>query len=266
MNRRIVFLVVAVGITAFVIGYGMTALAFTTGAAPADVVMVPDVRVMPVDDAEREMADVGLALAVGDSFPNPDVPAGAILTQSPLPGQEVSPGVEVTVIISTGPRRPLVPDVTEMPLTLAVRALQTAGFDVVVQDTIFQDSLALAEPGSVVAIEPAPGTPLRLPASVRVLVGQAATVVAMPSLIGMLEENAREIIEGLGLELTEVLYPEARPNDAPGVIWQEPPPGDSIDVGSTVRLQVIPGEPDGGSPPAQQGLAPGPSTDAERDR
>jgi eukaryotic-like serine/threonine-protein kinase len=232
-NRRIVLLVVGVGLGAFLIGYGLTALAFRSGGAPADVVLVPDVRAMTVEDARQEMSRTGLGLVVGDSFPNPDIPAGAILTQTPLPGQEVSPGIDAIVIVSTGPSRPIVPDVSAMSPQIAVRALQTAGFNVAVEDAPGEGA-----PGTIVGLEPPAGTSVLLPATVHLRIGGAVTMVAMPTLIGMLENVAREAIAAIGLELVEVLYEPSEQAEPGSVVAQEPAPGDSVAVGSPVRMRV----------------------------
>ncbi|MEX2583997.1 MAG: PASTA domain-containing protein [Gemmatimonadota bacterium] len=223
----------AVSVGAFLVGYGISALSFTRGTAPTDVVLVPDVRTMELAQAEREMARAGLESAVSDSFPNPEVAAGAVLTQTPLPGQEVSPGVEVQLIVSTGRARPSVPEVEAMPLTLATRALQTAGFDVLVE----QDS-APGDLGRVVGVEPPAGTPLELPATVRLRIGGGYRIVEMPMLVGMQEERARETIEELGLEVGSIEYEEVEADQPGDVVEQRPAPGDSVATGSAVELRV----------------------------
>jgi eukaryotic-like serine/threonine-protein kinase len=229
-----VLLVIAIGLGAFAIGYGITTLAFSRGAAPSDVVMVPDVRELTVADATRRMDRVDLGLTVGDSFPNPVVAEGAILAQSPLPGQEVSPGTEVRVILSTGQPRPTVPDVEAMPLALATRALNAAGFDVLVDEAPGE-----GQPGRVVDVDPPAGTPVRLPASVLVRVGAAASGVEMPHLIGMHEEVARAIVESVGMLVDEVFYDADELGEPGSVVGQEPAPGDRVGPGTGVRLRVV---------------------------
>ncbi|MEX2572281.1 MAG: PASTA domain-containing protein [Gemmatimonadota bacterium] len=232
VDRRAVLIAIGVAVGAFLVGYGVTALAFTGSSGPADVVMVPDVREMTVEQARRAMDQEDLTVVVGDSFPNPQISRGAILAQSPLPGQEVSPNTEVRLIISTGPVRLPVPDVQAMPLDLAVRALQTAGFNVAVDEEAGE-----GEVGTIVSSDPEPGTRLELPATVHVVVGDGMPEVAMPRLVGMREQGAREIIADMGLEL-EVVYQDDSFVEPGGVIAQEPAPGDSVEVGSAVELRV----------------------------
>jgi beta-lactam-binding protein with PASTA domain len=127
----------------------------------------------------------------------------------------------------------MVPDVSAMSPQIAVRALQTAGFNVALEDAPGE-----GEPGTVVGVEPPAGTSVVLPATVRLRIGAAATLVAMPTLIGMLESVARETIAAIGLELVEVLYETSEQAEPGSVVAQEPAPGDSVSVGSPVRMRV----------------------------
>jgi eukaryotic-like serine/threonine-protein kinase len=230
-NRRIIGLVLVTGLVAFVIGFGLTALIFRSGAAPAEVVMVPDIRERTVAQARTILENVDLSLTVGDSLPNPNVPAGAILAQTPLPGHEVAPGATVRVILSSGSPRPVVPDVDAMPVTLATRALQAAGFEVVIDE-------GEGPLGAVLRTDPAPGTPLPLPATVRLIVGRGATLVAVPDVVGLPEEEAMQAILDAGLEVGEVSYGEGDTGEPGDVFEQTPSPGGQMPVGTRVDLRV----------------------------
>jgi serine/threonine-protein kinase len=233
VNPKAVLVVGGVALGAFLIGYGVTALAFTTGNAATDIALVPDVRQLNLADATSRLRDADLTLAVGDSFPNAEVAAGAVLAQTPLPGQEVSIGSEVRVMVSTGQPRPVVPDVAAMPLAMALRSLQAAGFEVVVEEMPGEGS-----PGRVVDVAPTAGTSVPLPATVVLRVGAEPLFLWMPPVIGMLEDSARVALEDLGLQITEVRYESTSSEPPYRVLGQQPAPGDSIDPGMQVRLLV----------------------------
>lgn len=227
----LIIFVLAAG--AFGVGYALSALAFTSAAAPADVALVPDVRELPLDQAGRRLAAEDLILAVGDSFPNAEIPAGSVLAQTPLPGNEVALGTEVRVVVSTGRHRSPVPDVSTMTVAMATRALQTAGFEVIIEEAPGE-----AAPGEVVEVNPPTGTPLEIPDTVVLRIGALPPFVWMPQVIGLSEDSARATLESAGLRVTEVMYdndPEVEPYQ---VIAQDPLPGDSVDSGGAVRLRV----------------------------
>jgi eukaryotic-like serine/threonine-protein kinase len=232
-HGKIALVAAAVALAAFGIGYGVTALAFTRGGAPAQVVTVPDVRELSERDARRSVNDRGLDLEVGDSLPNPNVEAGYVLAQSPLPGHEVGPGSSVRIILSTGRPQPRVPDVEAMPLALATRAMQAVGFDVEI-DEVPSD----VQQGRIVDVEPAIGSPVRLPATVRLLVSSGPPYVSVPPLVGLFHEHARDLLEETGLELGAVEYEPIDFGDEGYVLEQHPLAGDTVPPGGQIRIRV----------------------------
>ncbi len=224
----------AVAVATFALGFGLTALNYMRGGAPIDVVTVPDVREMVVNEASRVLERRDLSIAVGDSFPNQSAPQGTVLAQSPLPGQEVSPGTEVRVIISQGKAAPAVPDVSALPLALATQTLQASGFSVVIEDAHGEGS-----EGDVLGTVPGAGTSVPLPATVRLRVGAPALPVVVPVLVGMSETDARDIAASLGFVIDEVAYippDEGEPEQV--VVGQSPPAGEEVPRGSGLFLRV----------------------------
>lgn len=237
-TRQLLLIAGGVAVVAFLVGFGMTALTFLRGGAPIDVVTVPDVREMQVEAASRTLDRSDLVIEVGDSFPNPTAPEGSVLAQSPLPGQEVSPGTLVRVIISRGRTRPTVPSVASMPVATATQALQAAGFDVVVEPAPGE-----GEVGQVIGTIPGSGADLALPATVRLRVGAPALPIPMPTLIGMLEGDARAVADSVGLYVSEVVYVESEFGEPGGVVGQEPAPGESVTPGEGIQLRVTQPDP-----------------------
>lgn len=236
VDRRTLLRVVGVLVGAFTFGYLATWLLFFSGSPPSEVVTVPDLRELPVDEARERLERVDLELEVGDSLPNAQIPEGGVVAQSPLPGGEASPGVSVRVILSTGRPRRVVPDVDSLPGSLARRALEAAGFEVQLSEV-----LADVPPGSVVEVQPPPGTEVRLPSAVRLLVSAGAPRVEVPSLLGLPEQEARGALEAVGLRLGEIDPGLVGAGDeGEVVVEQEPLAGDSIPGGSEVRVRIGP--------------------------
>jgi eukaryotic-like serine/threonine-protein kinase len=230
-QRKIGLALLATAIATFLLGYAVTAISFRGGAAPADVVLVPDVRQRPIDEARRLMGDVDLGLLVGDSLPNPNVPQGSVIAQTPLPGYEVAPGTEVRVIVSTGSPRPTVPTVDAMPVPLATRALQAAGFDVEIAE-------GEGRLGRVLGTDPPAGTPLPLPATVRLIVGAGEAVLTVPDVVGLPEQAAIDAIEGAGFQVGQVVTGDSEEVPVGAVAGQSPDAGSQVPRGTAVDLRV----------------------------
>lgn len=216
----------------FVLGYLVTALVFFPGSDRPPIIAVPDLREMDEGRARHTVRLAGLELDVGDTLPNPEVPAGRILSQTPLPGQEVAPGSPVRVIVSGGAERRAVPVVTAMTREQALRVLEASGFRVSVEEV---EDLRAA--GRVVGIEPRPGTELQVPAAVRLLVSSGPPLVAVPDLYGLEHEDAVAALEVAGLELGEVEYSFAGFRAEELVIGQSPAAGASVPEGSAVDVR-----------------------------
>lgn len=231
-NARRVLWVVGVGLGCFLLGYLIVGfIVFRGGNRPA-VVTVPALREMPLTAARERLRQIGLEMEVGDSLPNPDVPGGAILAQSPLAGREMPPGSVVRVIVSAGRVRRAVPDVAAMQLTQAERMLTALGFTLAVRD-----SPAVVPAGRILRSEPAAGTQLAIPSTVRLVVSSGPPLAEVPDVIGIGEAEARARLQGAGFRVAEIVY-EFRVDDPGIVVGQFPLPGDSLHLGRAVQLRV----------------------------
>jgi beta-lactam-binding protein with PASTA domain len=199
----------------------------------ADFRTVPDLRDMLVDEAAASLGEAGLVLGEVDSIRHPEVEEGRILGQTPLPGQLGLPGGEVEVTMSLGPERRPVPDVSRLLAGRALTVLETTGFEVEV-DSVEADLAA----GRVVATVPAAGEEVTLPSSIRMTVSLGPPLVEVPDVLGMQEEQARAILEELGLEVGEIETRFRFGFNQGEVLGQTPAAGEEIPRGSVVHLEV----------------------------
>lgn len=232
-TRRLLVRVVVIVVAAFVLGFAAAAIYMREGAPDRDVVTVPDVRNLPRDQAARRLEKADLKTAVLDSLFNPRVPAGAVVAQSPLPGQETTPGSTVHLILSSGRERRAVPRVDILSAADAARVLQASGFQVV--ERMVE---SVRDSGSVVGTEPATGTLVQLPGTVQLLVSAGPPRVAVPALVGQEMQQAQAALQAVGLQTGNVLY-EFRPALPEGtVLEQTPAAGDTLVAGNRVDLVV----------------------------
>jgi serine/threonine-protein kinase len=179
------------------------------------------------------LSALGLVLGSIDSLAHPSVQAGAIVGQSPLPGQLYVAGDTVRIALSTGPERRPVPDVLRLQGKWARTILETSGFVVTV------DSVESEDPrGNVVEMLPEAGTAATIPMEVRISLSMGPPEFEMPLLLGLPEEQARSILDSLGLLLVDVETRFRFGRDQGLVVEQEPPSGTRVQEGSDVRLVV----------------------------
>ncbi|CAN5641723.1 hypothetical protein BH23GEM10_BH23GEM10_03760 [soil metagenome] len=135
-------------------------------------IAVPRLIGRSVSDAQRDLATAGLGELEISQQPHPSAPAGQVVAQSPLPGQQQRYRTGVRVALSSGPPRAVVPDVVGFSAERAESLLRRAGFDV---DVVRQDDRAPA--GRVLRTSPARGQESTLPSRVTVVVSEGSAAV-----------------------------------------------------------------------------------------
>lgn len=236
-DRALVRRVVVIGVLTFLLGFGATAGIFYLTGSRADVVTVPDVRRLTLARADRVLRRADLQIMVSDSLPNARVARGAVLTQSPLPGQEVAPETAVRLILSRGPEEVTMPTITMYDADQAQRILSASGLQVRLQTVP-----DLAAQGRVIGTVPTAGSAVAIPGPVRLLISAGPPIVSVPTVIGLAQADARALLRSTSLRVGEEqrVY---RPDLPEGtVLSQFPMPGDSTRAGTRVRLQIVSGQ------------------------
>jgi eukaryotic-like serine/threonine-protein kinase len=213
----------------FALGFLFSTLIFRGGGA--DVASVPDLREMPLEQARRVLREASLGLDEGPALAHPTLPAGSVISQSPLPGQEVAPGSAVRVNVSTGGEQVRVPDVSAYAADQARQMLERVGFQVRVVERA-----AMRREGQIIELSPAAGAVVALPAVLTLVVSSGPPMVAVPQLAGLYEPEVRSRLGAASLAVGEADYDVFSTLPVGQVIAQRPAAGDSLRAGSRVRI------------------------------
>lgn len=210
------------------------------GTVALSVSKGPDLRVVPPDLVGAPAADVTAALtAAGFVVPEPErahddtVPADHVIAVSAEPGAELPVDTTVTLTVSDGPEPLSVPSVIGTARDAAVRDLENVGLRVVEEKADFSEQYPA---GVVMAQSPEPGTPGHRMDGVSITISQGPPLVEVPDLFGKQYNEARTILESLGLVA-------ARENVLGGLFGtvrdQSVPAGQTAPKGSTITLKVV---------------------------
>jgi beta-lactam-binding protein with PASTA domain/predicted Ser/Thr protein kinase len=161
-------------------------------------------------------------------------PSGLVFRQIPPAGARRTKGSSVTIWVSTGLPKAVVPDVRGKDSNDAVAALVRLGFKPDVH------SVPSNQPaGSVTAQDPASGTKEVVGASVRINVSKGPTPVLIPNVIGDPIETATSTLQA---QLFKVIPTFVESNEpANTVVDQSPKAGASASKGSIVSITVSKG-------------------------
>jgi beta-lactam-binding protein with PASTA domain/tRNA A-37 threonylcarbamoyl transferase component Bud32 len=166
---------------------------------------------------------------------NADVEKGRVFDQNPNPGNRIQKGDRVALLVSTGPPKTSVPDVTGMNYGDAVQALNDANLNASKHD-VFSPKPA----GQVVDQDPAAGEQVVEGAEVLLDVSKGTKQVEVPNVVGMSEADARSTLEGAGFEVTSTNAPSDTTPEG-NVSDQDPDGGTQATKGSTVAITVSSG-------------------------
>ena len=210
---------------ALLAGAGLLGYLATCVAYPAPLIQrdkaVPRVLGLPLEAAEKQLADNGFRHKVIEQTPDPVIPAGHILWQDPPPETGLTEGTQVTLTVSSGPGPVTVPDVIAFDLAQARQVLEAAGLRPGAIDTVGN----VAEAGIIVATRPAAGTSRAPGSAVDLVVSRGPSDIRIPELVGLRQEEARQRLEAAGLRVGSVTTRPARRGPTGVVVDQRPAGG-----------------------------------------
>ncbi|WP_243647843.1 PASTA domain-containing protein [Flaviaesturariibacter flavus] len=124
-----------------------------------------------------------------------------------------------------------VPSVTGKPLAEAQKLLEDNGFDIVIQDSVYYDSLP---PSAVIKQVPEADAVVKKSRRVYITVNRVIPPdVDMPNLRGYSLRNAEQLLRNLGLRIGDTT---TRPDFAKGTVLEQTVNGNPVAPGSKIRV------------------------------
>lgn len=220
------------------------------------VTTVPSVIGLTRSEAANVLADQGLRLKSVEGAGRYDdkVPAGRVARQNRDPRTLVKRGSSVSIVLSLGPRRVEVPNLTGKPLPAAQAAISGSGLAL---GRILGAFAAHREaPGSVLEQDPDPGASVAPATGVDLLL--AMTVpgerYVMPDLVYRDYDRVRAAFDRLGFKFGNVKF-ERYEGVAAGVILRQfPLPGHPLTRDDAISLVVATADMPDEAPSPAEGL------------
>ncbi|HEY7961602.1 MAG TPA: Stk1 family PASTA domain-containing Ser/Thr kinase [Solirubrobacteraceae bacterium] len=195
---------------------------------------LPAVTGLKSAEAVTRLRAAGLTPTV-QARPSSRVAQGVVIATDPTAGTEVQVGSAVTVAVSSGPARVVVPDLTGSTRAAATATLANAGLKV---GSVTQQISTSQAPGTVLSQSPAAGTSLNPDQSVDLVLAQASKEVAVPRVVGQNETQAAATLGRAGFEVKSVSAAVSEPEQVGFVLKQSPPGGRMAAKGATVTITV----------------------------
>jgi serine/threonine-protein kinase len=215
-------------------------------------VAVPNVEQLLEPLAVEKIVDAGLRPEV-HRIPDDEVAKQRVIRQDPGPGERIDRGNTVQLYVSTGKPRVTVPDVVGENVDDATGRLEDRGL----RPNVVEVN-SPREPGTVLATAPKAGDVVVKGTSVRVNVSKGPKPIEIPSVVGLVFDDAVAALEEAGFIVARNDVDSDEPEGV--VVDQDPPPGNTAAAKSTVTLNVSRG-PQTVQVPEVVGLAEGDARD-----
>ncbi len=210
----------------------------TVSAGPGNVT-VPQLKNMPLTQAESTIRHARLKVGKVQYVSNTSVAAGAVSSTSPFAGEPEPPGTPINIFVSSGPPKKTVPDVTGDTESAARAALGSAGFLVAVSTK----TTSAAPAGTVFSQSPAGGSQATAGSTITIVVAQKPPPPppAKPTVPGVTGETAAQAkgqLSAAGFTVNEVTQTVKNKSKNGIVLSQSPGAGTRVAKGTTVTIVV----------------------------
>jgi eukaryotic-like serine/threonine-protein kinase len=193
----------------------------------------PSVLGMDQDTATATLTSAGFDVVVEPEGRNDEqVAAGLVLDQEPDPSTRVLRGDTVTLVLSSGPDRRVVPDLAGEDVPSATRELEELGLRL----GLVTEEFSERPEGTVLRSDPGPGEALRAETPVALVVSRGLEMLPVPSVTGRPQAEATRALEDAGFS------PQAREvfseDVAAGTVVAQDPADGRAARGSEVVVEV----------------------------
>ncbi|HZO96526.1 MAG TPA: Stk1 family PASTA domain-containing Ser/Thr kinase [Gaiellaceae bacterium] len=196
-------------------------------------VAVVDVRNILRGLAVEKLRAQGFDVKV-EREPSDTIPVNEVVDQDPSPGSRIAPSSTVTIFVSTGKPKVLVPEVRHLTVNQAIAKLTEVGLNPDVHNIYSSET-----PDTVTGQAPGPGERILKGSKVRLNVSRGPKQVLVPNVVSSPFPNAQSQLEGLGFSVRRKDEHSQEPKGT--VIAQDPQAGIGAAQGSRVTLTVSKG-------------------------
>jgi len=202
-----------------------------------DIVAVPDVTEMKLEDAERVLKSMKLEPYIELYDFDPTVPENYVFKQAPIPGTELKISRRVKLWISKGQENILVPYLAGLPLVQAENILRRFELKVANIESVESDSFP---PGRVLKTYPTSNTPVSKHTGIRIIIskGSEKEGFPMPNLFGRNLSEVEKPLREMGLVIGNIKYIQSENSEEGEIILQSPQPEVQVSSGDTITLAV----------------------------
>jgi len=202
---------------------------------PSADVVIPELLGSTTEQARAIAEARGLLFIVGGEEESEKVLENTVCRQTPLPGSVVKNNSTITVFISKGSSKIIMPDLTRQGLSEATIKLSELGLRV---GEVKSEEHAEIAKDKIIYTIPGAGASVREGDVITVVLSRGTAVTDVPNLIGKSLSTATRIIGDKGFVVGNISYEVSTEFNVGIIIRQSPSSGRKVALGSTINLVV----------------------------
>lgn len=236
-NKKKIAIIAAAVIVALA---ALVGIGFATGLFDKKDIEVPDFRGMTIEEAEDKAEDLGIEVKIGKYEFSTEYEQDQIMDQDPNHGEMVAKGDTVTVDISKGGERGVIPNLIGKSEEDAKKMIEDYGFEL---GTV-KEKESHEEKGTVIEQDPSAGSEGKQGDTINITIsdGSGKEMGEVPYVLGMSEDEARAAIEKAGFKVGDVSEGVSSAYDNGQVMWQEYNGGTSLEKGTAIDIKISGGQ------------------------
>lgn len=236
-NKKKIAIIAAAVIVALA---ALVGIGFATGLFDKKDIEVPDFRGMTIEEAEDKAEDLGIEVKIGKYEFSTEYEQDQIMDQDPNHGEMVAKGDTVTVDISKGGERGVIPNLIGKSEEDAKKMIEDYGFEL---GTV-KEKESHEEKGTVIEQDPSAGSEGKQGDTINITIsdGSGKEMGEVPYVLGMSEDEARAAIEEAGFKVGDVSEGVSSAYDNGQVMWQEYDAGTSVEKGTAIDIRISGGQ------------------------
>ena len=200
-------------------------------------VVVPSVVGGNVTQASAALTPLGLHTRVSERIFNEDISVGIIISSKPAGGGHVKPGATVSLVVSKGPERYIVPSLLKMTADAALALLKENSLTAGNVTEVFNSKIAK---GLIISTTPAANLSVARDSPVDLIISKGPEMLALDSYVGKSAEQALNELTDAGFKVNPVyVYSDSVATGA--VITQTPDGPINAPKGTKIALTVSKG-------------------------
>jgi len=196
-------------------------------------VTVPYIRGKKVEEAEKELLELGLELIVEDERETDEQSAGTIISQEPKAGSKIKKPGQIRVVISAEKDKIIVPELKGLTEEEAEKILRAKKLKL----KIGGEKNSELKKGLIIEQDPEGGTGVKEDTVINVTISSGPRMIPVPDIRGLSIEEAENFLKELNLHIM-VTGSDIYEVDRDLIETQNPEGGEKISEGGTVEVTV----------------------------